>query len=90
MNKNDLVKVIADKTDLTQKEVAVVIEEFIDVTTKALKAGEEVAIAGLGKFVAKTRKPRTSINPRTKEKVKVPASKAATFKCAKALKDALN
>ena len=69
MNKNDLVKVIADKTELTQKEVA---------------------IAGLGKFTAKTRKPRTSINPRTKEKVKVPASKAATFKSAKALKDALN
>ena len=90
MNKNDLVKVIADKTELTQKEVAVVIEEFIVVTTKALKAGEEVAIAGLGKFTAKTRKPRTSINPRTKEKVKVPASKAATFKSAKALKDALN
>ena len=90
MNKNDLVNVIADKTELTQKEVAGVIEEFIVVTTKALKAGEEVAIAGLGKFTAKTRKPRTSINPRTKEKVKVPASKAATFKSAKALKDALN
>ena len=90
MNKNDLVKVIAEKTELTQKEVAFVLDEFICVTTKALKAGEEVSIAGLGKFVAKTRKPRTSINPRTKEKVSVPASKAATFKSAKALKDALN
>ena len=90
MNKNDLVKVIADKTELTQKEVAMVMEEFITITTKALKAGEEVAIAGLGKFAAKTRKPRTSINPRTKEKISVPAAKAATFKSAKALKDALN
>ncbi|MBQ4558569.1 MAG: HU family DNA-binding protein [Clostridia bacterium] len=90
MNKNDLVKVIAEKTELTQKEVAFVMEEFISVTTKALKAGEEVAIAGLGKFVAKTRKPRTSINPRTKERISVPAAKAATFKSAKALKDALN
>ena len=90
MNKNDLVKVIADKTELTQKEVAMVMDEFITITTKALRAGEEVAIAGLGKFVAKTRKPRTSINPRTKERISVPASKAATFKSAKALKDALN
>ena len=90
MNKNDLVRVIADKTELTQKEVAMVMEEFICITTKALKAGEEVAIAGLGKFTAKTRKPRTSINPRTKERVSVPACMAATFKSAKALKDALN
>lgn len=90
MNKNDLVRVIAEKTDLTQKEVGFVIDEFICVTTKALKAGEEVAIAGLGKFAAKDRKPRTSINPRTKERISVPAAKAATFKSAKALKDALN
>ncbi len=90
MNKNDLVKVIADKTELTQKEVSAVMDEFICITTKALKAGEEVAIAGLGKFVTKTRKARTSINPRTKEKINVPACKAATFKAAKALKDAIN
>ena len=90
MNKNDLVKVIADKTELTQKEVAMVMDEFITITTKALRAGEEVAIAGLGKFVAKTRKPRTSINPRTKEAISVPASKAPTFRAGKQFKEAVN
>ena len=90
MNKNDLVKVIADKTELTQKEVASVMDEFICITTKALKAGEEVAIAGLGKFVTKTRKARTSINPRTKEPIEVPASKAPAFRAGKQFKDAVN
>ncbi len=90
MNKNDLVKAIAEKTELTQKDVAAVVDEFIAVTTKALKAGQEVAIAGFGKFVTRQRAARQSINPRTKEIVKVPACVAPAFKAGKALKDAVN
>ena len=90
MNKSDLVKVIAEKAGLTQKDVAEVVETFIEVTTDALVAGKEVAIAGLGKFVVRKRAARQSVNPRTKEVIKVPASKAPTFRAAKALKDAVN
>lgn len=90
MNKSELVKLIADKVGLTQKEVSAVIDEFVEETTKALTRGEEVAIAGLGKFVVRKRAARNSINPRTKAVIKVPASKAPVFKAAKALKDAVN
>ena len=90
MNKNDLVKIIAEKTDLTQKDVLAVVDAFFGETTKALKKGEEVAIAGFGKFAVKKRAARTSINPRTKVEVKVPACKAPTFRAGKALKDAVN
>ncbi len=90
MNKNDLVRVVAEKTELTQKEVMEVMDAFVAETIKSLKAGEEVAIAGFGKFVAKQRKSRTSINPRTKEAVEVPACMAPAFKAGKAFKDALN
>ena len=90
MNKIELVKVIAERTELTQKDVASVVEELINVTTVALKKGEEVAIAGLGKFVVRNRAARQSVNPRTKELVNVPASKAPVFKAGKALKDAVN
>ena len=90
MNKSELVKLIADKVGLTQKEVSGVIDEFVEETTKALTKGEEVAIAGLGKFVVRKRAARNSINPRTKAVIKVPASKAPVFKAAKALKDAVN
>ena len=90
MNKNDLVKVVAEKTDLTQKDVMEVMDSFVAEIINALKAGEEVAIAGLGKFVAKKRAPRTSINPRTKEAIDVPACMAPAFKAGKAFKDALN
>ncbi len=90
MNKNDLVKLIAEKTDLTQKDVTLVIDAFIEESTNALRAGKEVAVAGFGKFVVRRRAARESINPRTKEVVKVPASLAPAFKPGKALKDAVN
>jgi len=90
MNKSDLIKVVAEQVGLTQKDVAAVVDTLIEVTTKALAKGNEVAVAGLGKFVVKNRAARTSVNPRTKEIVEVPASKAPVFKAAKALKDAVN
>lgn len=90
MNKADLIKVVAEQVGLTQKDVAAVVDAAIEVTTKTLKKGEEVSVAGLGKFVVKNRAARTSVNPRTKEVIKVPASKAPTFRAAKALKDAVN
>ena len=90
MNKNELVRQIAEQTDLTQKDVALVLDAFIAETTKALKEGKEVAVAGFGKFVARKRAARQSINPRTKEVVEVPACIAPAFKAGKALKDAVN
>ena len=79
-----------NKTDLTQKDVTLVIDAFIEESTNALRAGKEVAVAGFGKFVVRRRAARESINPRTKEVVKVPASLAPAFKPGKALKDAVN
>lgn len=90
MNKAELVRAIAEETALTQKEVAAVLDAFVENTVASLVKGEEVAIAGFGKFVVKNRAARESINPRTKEVVKVPACKAPAFKVGKALKDAVN
>jgi DNA-binding protein HU-beta len=90
MNKIDLIKAVAEQVELTQKEVTAVFDAAIELVTKTLKKGEEVSVAGLGKFVVKNRAARQSMNPRTKELIKVPASKAPTFRAAKALKDAVN
>ena len=84
MNKNELVRVIADKVEFTLKDTTAVVDAMVEAITKALKAGEEVNIAGFGKFSAKKRAARESINPRTKEVVKVPACIAPAFKASKA------
>ena len=90
MNKLEIVKVIAEDSGLTQKEVTGVVDTLIDTIISELKRGEEVNIAGFGKFVVKKRAARTSINPRTKEAIKVPASKAPTCRAGKQFKEAVN
>ena len=90
MNKLEIVKVVADDSGLTQKEVAGVLDAVISTIIDELKKGEEVNIAGFGKFVVKNRAARTSINPRTKEEIRVPASKAPTFRAGKQFKEAVN
>ena len=90
MNKLDIVKVVAEETGLTQKEVTGVVDGFVAAIIRDLNKGEEVNIAGFGKFVVKNRAKRTSINPRTKEPIEVPASKAPAFRAGKQFKDAVN
>ena len=55
--------------------------------TAALKDGNKVDITGFGKFEVKTRAAREGINPQTKEKIEIPASKIPGFKASKSLKD---
>lgn len=90
MNKNDIVKIVAEKTGLTQKEVGAVIDEMFETTIKALAKGHEINFAGFGKFAVKKRAPRESINPRSKEIIKVPSSRAVVYKPSKNIKDAVN
>lgn len=90
MNKIELVKSVAEETGLTQKEVSAVVDTMLETVIADLADGNEVALAGFGKFVVKTRAARESINPRTKEVVKVPSCKAVAYKPSKAIKDAVN
>ena len=85
--KKELVETLVEKHDLTKKEVTELVNEVFEEITNKLAKGYEVDVAGFGKFVVKSRKARTGINPLTKETIKIPASKAPGFKAAKALKD---
>jgi DNA-binding protein HU-beta len=55
-----------------------------------LKNGDTVTLAGFGTFAVTARAERIGRNPRTREEIKIPASKVPKFKPGKALKDALN
>lgn len=90
MNKLEIVKVVAEETGLTQKEVNAVVDSVVSTIIAELKNGKEVNIAGFGKFAVKKRAARVSINPRTKQPIDVPASKAPTFKAGKQFKEACN
>ncbi|MBR2878968.1 MAG: HU family DNA-binding protein [Clostridia bacterium] len=87
MNKADLVASIAAKAGLTKKDAEAALNAVVASIEEALVKGDKVALVGFGTFETKTRAARTGINPRTKQAIKIPASKVPAFKISKALKD---
>ena len=90
MNKAELVAAIAAKTGDTKKGAEASVNAFVDVITDALAKGDKVQLVGFGSFEVRKRAARKGRNPRTKEEIKIPASKAPVFKAGKALKDIVN
>ncbi len=88
-NKKALVEALATKCDMTKKAATEVFETVIEEIVTALQNGDKVDISGFGKFEVRERPERQGINPATKERITVAASKAPAFKAAKALKDAV-
>ncbi len=87
MTKVDLIDQVAEKTELSKKEVEKLLETIIGAIQHALKNGEKVSLTGLGTFVVKDKKARVARNPKTGEQVQVPAKKAPKFKPGKELKE---
>jgi DNA-binding protein HU-beta len=89
VTKADFVDKLAAKSGLTKKDSAAVVDAFIDVVTASLKKGEEVQFTGFGKFYVQKREARQGINPQTKAKIKIPATKVPKFTAGLALKNAV-
>ena len=90
MNKGELIKAIATKAGFSQKDATAAYDAFIASVTEALQAGDKVQLVGFGTFEVKDVPAKTGINPKTGEKVSIPACKKPVMKFGKAYKDALN
>ena len=90
MNKNDLVAALADYAELSKADAARALDGVFDLITKALKKGDEVRLVGFGTFLVTRRAASDGRNPRTGEKIRIPASKQPKFRAGKGLKEALN
>ncbi len=88
-NKEDLIQAIVRKTGLSKRQAGEALTVVLDEITKALSKGEAVILTGFGKFKVVQRKEREGINPKTKEKIRIPARKAPVFKPGQTLKDAV-
>ena len=82
MNKTELIAAVAEKAELSKKDAEAAI-------TEALSQDEKVQLVGFGSFEVKARAERVGRNPKTKETIKIPASKTPVFKAGKALKDSI-
>lgn len=90
MNKQELIQAIANKSGLTQKDAKTALDATLAVITSTLAKGDEINLVGFGSFAVKTHQARTARNPKTGEKVQVPAKKVPSFKAGKGLKEAIN
>jgi DNA-binding protein HU-beta len=90
MNKKELIGEISKITKLTQKEVDEVLKTFMDVVKGSLKKSEKITLVGFGTFMVRDRKATTGVNPRTKEKIDIPAKKMAKLQFSDVINDMLN
>ena len=89
MNKQELISYTAEKTGLSKKDTELTLNAALETITAALQSNEKVQLVGFGSFEVKERAARIGRNPKTKEAIEIPASKAPAFKPSKALKDSL-
>jgi DNA-binding protein HU-beta len=90
MTKADLIEVVAGKVKISKAAALEAVDALTDVIAGALKKGDKVTLFGFGTFDVAQRAAREGVNPQTRQKIKIKASKAPRFKAGKALKDAVN
>ena len=89
MNKTDLISSVAESAGITKAAATKAIDTLFDSITESLKQGDEVRLVGFGTFAVAQRAATEGRNPRTGEKIKIPASRQAKFRPGKALKDSI-
>src|ERR1700745_1260379 len=90
MTKADLIDEVSRLAELTRKDSEVIVETIFDSIVRSLRGGDKIEIRGLGSFRTRQRKPRVGRNPKTGDRVEVPAKKIPFFKPSKELKDLVN
>ena len=90
ISKADLVKELAEQTNMGQKDVKALVDGVLTSISSHLKQGNKVQLTGFGTFEVRERSARTGVKPGTTEKIEIPASKFPAFKAGKGLKDQLS
>lgn len=89
MTKTELVEQVADRAALTKQDAARAVDALLGTVEDALRRGSDVSLAGFGKFHVAERGSRMGVNPRTGERIEIPASKHPRFSPSSALRDAV-
>jgi integration host factor subunit beta len=90
MTKADLIEEVSRVVELTRKESEVIVEAIFDSVVRSLRSGDKIEIRGFGSFRTRERQARIGRNPKTGDRVEVPAKRIPYFKPSKELKDLVN
>jgi len=89
MTKTQLVRHLAEKHELSNKQVAALVDYIAEVAVKETKKNGVFVVPGLGRLVKSNRKARIGRNPQTGAEIKIPAKTVVKFRVAKAVKDTI-
>jgi DNA-binding protein HU-beta len=87
MTKAELVAKIASEGGITKSQADKAVDGFVSAISGALVSGDKITLVGFGTFSVMARSQREGRNPRTGEKIQIPASKAVKFKAGKTLSE---
>jgi integration host factor subunit beta len=90
MTKADLIDEVSKLAELTRKDSEVIVETIFDSIVRSLRVGDKIEIRGFGSFRTRQRNSRIGRNPKTGERVDVPAKRVPFFKPSKELRDSVN
>ena len=79
MNKSELIDAIAAKSGASKADAGKIVDAFVETVVETVTKGEEVRLIGFGTFGVSERAERTGRNPRSGDKIKIPACKAPKF-----------
>ena len=87
MTKKELISMVAENGNMTKKDAAAALDAVVSTIMGVLDNKDSITLAGFGKFYTEDKDAYTANNPRTKEKVNVPARTVPKFKFSKTYKD---
>ena len=87
MNKGELVDVVAEKASVTKKQADAVLSAALEAIMEAVSDGDKVTLVGFGSFESRERKAREGRNPKTGDKMEIPATRVPAFSTGKLFKD---
>lgn len=87
MNKGELVDRVAETASVTKKQADTVLSAALEAIMEAVSKGDKVTLVGFGSFEPRNRQKREGRNPRTGEKMEIPATKVPAFSAGKLFKD---
>ncbi|MDV2997015.1 MAG: DNA-binding protein HU [Chroococcidiopsis sp. SAG 2025] len=87
MNKAELVDVIASKANVTKKDADTILSAITETIVEVVSSGDKVSLVGFGSFEPRQRSAREGRNPRSGEKMQIPATRVPGFAPGKLFKD---
>ena len=90
MKKDELITFVSKRVDITKKSAGDAINAALEGIASALEKGDSISLIGFGSFKVVDRAAREGRNPRTGEKIQIPASKAVKFTPGANLKERVN